>query len=386
MRSVERDEYRERELAMEWHDGALSSGESIPAVDLQKFDFVGYLRREIVAAWAACGVFECVAFAYLGVSSALIVLFAENLAHPARLIGMQVLVAAVILGLCRVEARIAGRGELGGAEERGTDRRVGPILVETKRGTDKSVCPTLWHFWRHWYPHLYFLFCFEELGRLVHLVRPGWEDAKLIAFDHWLTGVHPTVWLEQFATPGRNDFMQFVYLTYFTYLLVVGGILYYRRDWQGYWAVMTYSAVGYAIGYVIAIFFPIESPWFSMAGAWHGELRGGAATSVINFIEHYGRVRGAAFPSEHVAGAVAATWGAWRHRRWLFWVMLPLVVCMCVSTIWGRYHYVADIFGGMITGTLGYFIGGWLMERRRVCRTTGHSTAQTEVCASELSG
>ena len=219
---------------------------------------------------------------------------------------------------------------------------------------------------------------------MVHLVQPGWQDAKLIAFDHWLTGVHPTVWLEQFATPARNDFMQFVYLTYFTYLLVVGGVLYYRRDWRGYWSVMTYSAVGYAIGYVIAICFPIESPWFSMAGAWHGELRGGAATSVINFIEHYGRVRGAAFPSEHVAGAVAATWGAWRHRRWLFWVMLPLVACMCVSTIWGRYHYVADVFAGMITGTLGYFIGRWLMERRGQSKKLHRNRAQTEVCATEF--
>ena len=63
-----------------------------------------------------------------------------------------------------------------------------------------------WHFWRHWYPHLFFLFCFEELGKFVHLVTPGWQDAKLIAADYWLTGVHPTVWLEQFATPVRNDF------------------------------------------------------------------------------------------------------------------------------------------------------------------------------------
>jgi membrane-associated phospholipid phosphatase len=65
-----------------------------------------------------------------------------------------------------------------------------------------------------------------------------------------------------------------------------------------------------------------------------------------------------------VAGSVAVVWGAWRHRRWLFWVMLPLVTAMCVSTIWGRYHYVADIFGGIITGSLGYFIGSWLMNRK----------------------
>ena len=353
MRDVERNEYKGSEYAIAWRDAALEKGESAAAVELATESLGALLGRELAAAWAACGMFEFVALGYLGVLSALIVLFAENLAHPARLIGMQVLVAAVILVLCRTEARVSERRPLGDVESRETDRNVCPTFTQR-----------FWHFWRHWYPHLFFLFCFEELERLVHLVQPGWQDAKLIAFDHWLTGVHPTVWLEQFATPARNDFMQFVYLTYFTYLLVVGGVLYYRRDWRGYWSVMTYSAVGYAIGYVIAIFFPIESPWFSMAGAWHGPLQGGAATSVINFIEHYGRVRGAAFPSEHVAGAVAATWGAWRHRRWLFWVMLPLVACMCVSTVWGRYHYVADIFGGVVTGTLGYVIGGWLLRSR----------------------
>jgi membrane-associated phospholipid phosphatase len=353
MRNIERNEYKGSEYAIAWRDAALEKGESAAVVALATPSLGALLGCELAAAWATCGMFEFVAFGYLGVSSALIVLFAENLTHPARLIGMQVLVAALILVLCITEARVSGRALLDDVEGRETDRNVCPTFTQR-----------FWHFWRHWYPHLYFLFCFEELGRLVHLVQPGWQDAKLIAFDHWLTGVHPTVWLEQFATPARNDFMQFVYLTYFTYLLVVGGILYYRRDWRGYWSVMTYSAAGYAIGYVIAIFFPIESPWFSMAGAWHGPLQGGAATSVINFIEQYGRVRGAAFPSEHVAGAVAATWGAWRHRRWLFWVMLPLVACMCVSTVWGRYHYVADIFGGVVTGTLGYVIGGWLLRSR----------------------
>jgi membrane-associated phospholipid phosphatase len=42
--------------------------------------------------------------------------------------------------------------------------------------------------------------------------------------------------------------------------------------------------------------------------------------------------------------------------------MLPLVICMCVSTIWGRYHYVADVFAGAITGSLGYIIGKSLMR------------------------
>ncbi len=336
--------YRKEAVALAWRTGTIAprSTRSAARLEFKAEGIAALVQRELAAAWAACGAFEWVALGYLAVSSSLIVFFAENLVHPLRLAGVQVMVAALIFALCRVEARVAEHALRNG----------------------ETFSARLWHFWRHWYPHLYFLFCFEELGRLVHLVSPGWKDAKLIAFDHWITGVHPAVWLEQFATPARNDFMQFAYLTYFAYLLVLGGILYYRRDWRGYWSVMTYSAVGYAIGYVIAIFFPIESPWFAMAGAWHGELRGGMFTAAINFIEHFGRVRGAAFPSEHVAGSFAALWGAWRHRRWLFWLMLPLVLCMCASTVWGRYHYVADIFGGIVTGTLGYVIGGWVMRKR----------------------
>jgi membrane-associated phospholipid phosphatase len=342
MNRSQRRSFTENELAMPWpaHVAADEARARTSALDLRGSGIAAALRRELAVAWAACGAFEWVALGYLALSSALIVTFAENLTHPLRLLALQACVAGLILILCR-----------------GTDILVSP-------GSQVSpLAQKFWHFCRHWYPHLLFLFCFEELGHLVHLVSPRWQDAKLIAFDYWLTGVHPAIWLEHFATPGRNDFMQFAYLTYFTYLLVLGGILYYRKDWRGYWSVMTYSAAGYAIGYVIAIFFPIESPWFSMAGSWHGELRGGAFTALINFIEHYGRVRGAAFPSEHVAGSFAALWGAWRHRRWLFWVMLPLVLCMCLSTVYGRYHYVADIFCGMITGTLGYVIGVWLMRK-----------------------
>src|SRR5439155_20955620 len=112
--------------------------------------------------WGACGAFEWIALGYLGLSSMLITIFAQNLARPARLIATQAGVAALILILCRVESGTAERTHW---------------LYE-------SPSYRFWHFWRHWYPHLFFLFCFEEMGWLVHLVNPGWEDTKLLAFDH----------------------------------------------------------------------------------------------------------------------------------------------------------------------------------------------------------
>ena len=349
MNQGSRTQYRGNEIAAAWRPGIGSHSERAGLAILgSQRGITGSVR----ASWAAAyGPFEWVALGYLAISSALVVIFSGNLAHPLRLLCVQGLMTLVILALCRAEANV-------------WSATVPTRIERTARIGCATFTQRFWHFWRHWYPHLFFLFCFEEMSVLVHLVSPRWQDAKLIALDHWLTGVHPAIWLEQFATPGRNEFMQFAYLTYFVYLLVLGGILYYREDWHGYWSVMTYSAVGYAIGYVIAILFPVESPWFAMAGSWHGPLHGGPFTAAINFVEHYGRVRGAAFPSQHVAGSFAALWGAWRHRRWLFWVMLPLVICMCASTVWGRYHYMVDIFGGMVTGTLGYVIGKWLMRKR----------------------
>jgi membrane-associated phospholipid phosphatase len=328
MNELQRRRYPSTDCAIAWTPQAA------------RLAFASRIAREVAAAWEACGAFEWIALGYLALSSALIALFAENLQHPARLIGVQALVACAILILCCVEA---------GAAER-------------KHWLYESFYYRFWHFWRHWYPHLFFLFCFEELGRLVHLVNPAWEDAKLIAFDRWLTGVNPLLWFEQFARPALTEFMQFSYFTYFVYLLILGGVLYCRRDFKDYWAVMTYSAAGYVFGYVIAMLFPVQSPWFAMAGMWHGGLAGGPFTALINIIEKYGRVHGAAFPSQHVAGAMAALWGAWRHRRWLFWIFLPFVACMCVSTVYVRNHYVADVLGGIVTGTLGYLVGCWIMK------------------------
>jgi membrane-associated phospholipid phosphatase len=325
----------------EFETGKYQSGDSAMAWTGQAERLRCLIARAFAAVSATCGAFEWIALGYLGLSSVLVALFAENLAHPARLLSTQAAVAALILLVCRAGAKTSNQFDKGGT----------------------AFSSKFWHFGRHWYPHLFFLFCFEELGRLVHLVDPGWQDAKLIAFDRWLTGVNPSLWSEHLARPALTEFMEFSYFTYFVYLVILGGVLYFERDREAYWSVMTYSAIGYVFGYVIAMLVPAESPWFTLAGQWHGQLTGGPFTALIALIERYGRVHGAAFPSQHVAGAMAALWGAWRHRRWLFWIFLPFVACMCVSTVYVRNHYVADVLGGMVTGTLGYFLGRRLMKR-----------------------
>jgi len=233
-------------------------------------------------------------------------------------------------------------------------------------------------FARHWYPLALFIFFFEELHYLCHLIFAQWFDAWLIEFDFALFRAHPTVWLEQFATPARNDLMAFFYLTYYFYTVVLAGLLYGKRQWRAFWVLMTATAVAYAMGYVIAILFPVEGPYHTLAAMQRGGLEGGPATALMNVIQRFGRVHGAAFPSLHVAGAFVAVLGAWRYARRMFWVFLPLFMAMCVSTVYGRYHYVADIFGGLIIGGM-----GWLLGRRWEAREAEEVEEVDEVEDSE---
>lgn len=281
----------------------------------------------------ACGPFEWVMVGYLALVNLLIVAFRHNLP--------------------RAELFLAGHWALAGA------------IVLLAWAAARWPHPAL-RFVRCWYPLAMFLFCFEELHYLVHLIHAGWLDHWLIRFDYALLGMHPTVWLQQFASPALNELMQASYMTYYFYTVVLCGALYLHGEWPAFWRVMTASAAAYTTGYVISIVFPIESPYHALAALHTVELHGGFFASLIEWIERYGRVHGAAFPSAHVSGATVAMLGAWHYRRRMFAAFLPFYLLMLVSTVYGRYHYVADVLAGLAVAWMGWRLVAGREEKNEV--------------------
>jgi membrane-associated phospholipid phosphatase len=286
--------------------------------------------RAFDLALRACGAFERVTLAYITWLGAILILFHRNVPHAARYFALHLLIAVAIVCLTRFSAHSNN-----------------PIV----------------RFARHWYPLPLYIFFFEELQGLVHAIVPGWFDRGLVAFDYGLAGVHPSLWLTRFASPALNDYMQFAYMTYFLYLVILPAILYVKRERPAFWTVMVSTAIAHYSVYVIAVLVPVESPYYSLAALEPQKLTGGYCTALIEFIERFGRVHGAAFPSAHVAGSMVAILTSWRYRRWLFWVCLPFFVSMCVATVYGRYHYVADVLAGLAVGALGFAVGTCLMRR-----------------------
>lgn len=280
---------------------------------------------------AASGAFEWVTFAYLAWLVVVITIFHRGVERAPAYLAIHLSIAAAIGWLVRAAARSSNS-----------------VLL----------------FVRAWYPLPLYLFFFEELGGLVHAIFPGWIDQWLIDFDLRVAGgVQPAVWFARFATPALNDFMQFAYMTYFIFLFLLPAILWTRREYAAFWTTMTGTAVANYSIYAIAVLLPTESPYHAFAWLRERPLPGSYCTAVIELIERFGRVHGAAFPSAHVAGSMVAMCAAWRYRRWLFWVCLPFFASMCVATVYGRYHYVADVPAGLIVGYLGFLAGDRLVRR-----------------------
>ncbi|HXQ24951.1 MAG TPA: phosphatase PAP2 family protein [Candidatus Acidoferrales bacterium] len=306
------------EEAIAWNGGEIDLAESRPAAL-----WLDEIRR-------ACGAFEWVTFTYLAWLLAILTIFHRNIPHATPYLALHLSIAAEIAWLVWFAAH-----------------------------SRNAVV----RFARHWYPLPLYIFLFEELQGLVHAIFPGWFDRWLIAFDYSLARAHPSVWLAQFASPALNDFMQFSYMTYFLYLIILPMILYARREQLAFWTVMTSTAVAHYSVYVVSVLLPIESPHYSLAPIQTKTLAGGYCTALIELIERFGRVHGAAFPSAHVAGSMVAILASWSYRRWLFWVCLPFFASMCVATVYGRYHYVADVLAGLVVGAMGFSVGTYLVRR-----------------------
>src|SRR6266478_3001197 len=108
MKRTPGSECRETEFATVWQPSISSSEDraGARAFDSQR-GMARSQRAELVTSSAAYGPFEWVALGYLALSSALIVIFAANLARPLRVLSVQAPVALLIVALCPVELHVS---------------------------------------------------------------------------------------------------------------------------------------------------------------------------------------------------------------------------------------------------------------------------------------
>ena len=190
---------------------------------------------------------------------------------------------------------------------------------------------------------------FNSLGALIAGMHSNTFDARLIAVDLAIFGVHPTVWLERFATPLLTDLLQAAYLSYYFIPLALGVLLIARGRFGSFEEVLFGILLCFYCSYLGYLLIPAIGPRFTLSHLQSGNLQVSPFTAKIqealNALE---KNKTDAFPSGHSAVSVLSLYYAWQEReKALFAVLLPVVMGLIVSTVYLRYHYVIDVIAGI---------------------------------------
>ena len=162
------------------------------------------------------------------------------------------------------------------------------------------------------------------------------------------------------AAPSRfwSTVFHAAYLSY--YLVISAPALYFawRGDLHAVRRFVLIVIVTFVICYLAFIFFPVAGPYyqFSRPDAWF--LDNPAARLTYETLAT-GSSYGAAFPSSHVAAALAASLAAWRSSRGLGLLLMMPTLLLTLGVVYCQMHYGVDALGGVAVG----FLVTWLVNK-----------------------
>lgn len=218
---------------------------------------------------------------------------------------------------------------------------------------------------RYWYPVAFIIPIFSELQYLVHSINPLDIDAKLMAIDLALFGVHPTVWLEHYTVPWLTEYMQIMYTAFYFLPFALCVPLYQQRRFGALRESFCALLLGYYLQYSLYFMTPARGPRFFMTTHQTMGLQGLWLAEVLQHtLDSLEGMQRDAFPSGHTAIAVSALILAIRHQSRLVPSFVVIVGSMLVSTVYLRYHYVIDVIGGIGLAALCLGVTFWLYRPR----------------------
>jgi membrane-associated phospholipid phosphatase len=210
------------------------------------------------------------------------------------------------------------------------------------------------------------LVAFQEMD----LFQPARFDRHLeaawIQWDHELLGawhlraaIESLGWLIPF-------YLELCYLLVYglgTYCVVVLYLRHRRRAVDRFFVIVL---AGTLLAYALFPFFPSQPPRLLFPA-----LDAPSLTTWVRrfnlFILRKATIHESVFPSAHVSSAFAAAWAMFLllpHRKRYGWGVLVYAVSVSIATIYGRYHYAADVMAGLAVSLVPAALCLWMRFRQ----------------------
>lgn len=197
---------------------------------------------------------------------------------------------------------------------------------------------------------IFFAYFFGLSSNFQSVLHNQWLDAKLIEVDQVLFGSELSLKLEKLITPFLTEAMMFAYVFYLPLLVLTAIIVYKSSGDKGLAEYLFVLSLSYSICYIGFILFPVASQMYFMPDKYSIPLEGGLFTYLSELIRQDLHFPGGSLPSPHCAAATVILWASYKNNRKIFYVVLPIIILLYISTVYGRFHYFMDSLTGILTG------------------------------------
>lgn len=242
----------------------------------------------------------------------------------------------------------------------------------------KTTKSKFWEQSHYWYLVPTILFSFKEVGYMIKYIHMGKDyDQFLIAIDRFLFGTDPTHLLFNIANPVLTEVLQIAYSSFYFLPVILGIDLIINKRIQG----LTYSTFiivyGFYLSYLGYFLWPGIGPRFTLHVFENTsqELPGIFATDFIrDFLNSAeGITKGAlnpaalvqrdVFPSGHTQMTLLSMYLAYKFKAKSRRFIIPAGILLIFGTVYLRYHYVIDLFGGAVFMVLTLITGHYIYNK-----------------------
>jgi membrane-associated phospholipid phosphatase len=199
------------------------------------------------------------------------------------------------------------------------------------------------------YPLLLLVGLYAEIG-LLNGDGTRVHDALVQRWELGLFGQQvSTEWLRRAPSRFWSTVLHAAYFSYYLIVTVPAVVFLARGQLEEARRFVLVVMITFVTCYIVFLFFPVAGPYYEFPHPpeW---FRDNAPARLVYATLSAGSSYGAAFPSSHVAGAVAATVAALRGSRSLGLALVVPTLLLTLGVVYCQMHYGVDALAGALVG------------------------------------
>lgn len=213
-------------------------------------------------------------------------------------------------------------------------------------------------------PFLAFPLLYLEVPLLNQVLVEGFSDPLVVVWEARWFGDPSRTLATRWPWPWLSEGLHLAYLAYYLLVAVPPLLLFLGQNGPGLRAMGTGAVLAYVPALLVYPFLPVEGPRY---GGAPPDVPAGPVRELVLGILEAGSSQGTAFPSLHMAVALAMSLVLLLVRPRLGVPAILLTAAMGVGAVYGGFHYAVDLVAGGCAGVVGGSVGGWLAWRSGGC-------------------